>query len=118
MDNNRIANELVKIAKALVAGKLTIVSQEVDHKNTEALRAMKKLRARSNGSLPESIEVAGRSAQKHNKEYYVYLGNAFGAGVWRISYKNEAFDSINNQSEKPIYMVAPDLEITKITIKR
>ena len=107
-----------KIAKEIFARKLEVTKREVDEKNTAILRSTKKLRGRSNGSLSDSIEMAGYYAKKHNKTYFVYLGNSYGHGVWRVGEENDALNPINNQSTSAVFSVTPDLLLTKLTIIR
>jgi hypothetical protein len=107
-----------KIAKEIFARKLEVTKREVDEKNTAILRSTKKLRGRSNGSLSDSIEMAGYYAKKHNKTYFVYLGNSYGRGVWRVGEENDALNPINNQSTSAVFSVTPDLLLTKLTIQR
>jgi hypothetical protein len=116
--SQRAASELVKIAKEILARKLEVTKREVDEKNTAILRSTKKLRGRSNGSLSDSVEMAGYYAKKHNKTYFVYLGNSYGHGVWRVGEENDALNPINNQSTSAVFSVAPDLLLTKLTIVR
>ena len=117
LNEHRAAKVLLKVARDLLSGKLQIIKREVDRKNTDTLRSMKKLRAKSRGQIADSIEMAGYYAQKHNKSYYVYSGNSYGNAVWRVGDESEALSPINNTGSS-VYMVAPDLEITKLTIKR
>jgi len=107
-----------KIAKEILARKLEVTKREVDEKNTAILRSTKKLRGRSNGSLSDSIEMAGYFAKKHNKTYFVYLGNSYGHGVWRVGEENDALNPVNNQSTSAVFSVTPDLLLTKLTIIR
>jgi hypothetical protein len=107
-----------KIAKEILARKLEVTGREVDEKNTAILRSTKKLRGRSNGSLSDSVEMAGYYAQKYNKTYFVYLGNSYGRGVWRVGEESDALNPVNNQSTSAVFSVAPDLLLTKLTIKR
>jgi hypothetical protein len=108
----------VKDGGKRVASKLEIVKEEVDERNTKVLQSAKKLKARSQGHIVDSIQAAGYYAKKHNRDYYVYYGNSYGHAIWNIGLKSDALSPVNNTSDNFVYKVSPDLVITKITTKR
>ncbi len=85
---------------------------------TTASLARMTLKARSNGSLQESVVSAGFYAKKMNQTMFVYQGTSFMHLVWRVSSKpGEYLDPINNTGEKML-SVTPDLSVAWHDIKR
>lgn len=116
MDADKIA---ARVASRVLGGRrLEIVREEVDERNTTVLRGKKKLVTRSGGAITDSIEMAGHYARKLGKDFFVYYGNSYGNGVWRIGEKVDALNLVNNPTERPVYRVSPDLEIVKLTVRR
>jgi hypothetical protein len=107
-----------RVAGSFLASRLEIVSRSVDERNTVVLRSRTKLRARSGGALADSIEMAGYYAKKMGKGFYVYFGNSYGHEVWRVGDEREALSPVNNTSGGDMFFVAPDLEISRIKIRR
>ena len=78
-------------------------------KVTAALRAMKKLRKKSDGTLNAATISAAAYAKEFKEPMYVYLGNSYMHTIWRVSNKpSEYLNRINNTGDK-IGEVTPDL---------
>lgn len=88
--------------------------------NTARLRkrALSKLRAKSQGDLDSAIESAGHYAQKMNTTMFIYHGNSYGAGVWRVFYKRGEYLNTANNTGDVVYSVTPDLTISVHLIER
>jgi hypothetical protein len=98
-------------ARYLAASKLTLGPGRVDSKATESLAKMK-LKARSNGSLEETVASAGFYTKKTGQTAYAYAGNSYGHAVWRVSFKaSEYLDPINNTGTK-VLSVTPELVVS------
>lgn len=79
---------------------------------------MKRLRARSNGSLPSAVESAGYYAQKQGQTAFVYLGNSYGSGIWRVSFKKSDYLNGINNTGTLVYSVSPDLTLQRHEVER
>lgn len=100
-----VLNELLEAAQ------LRLGPARVDDKGTESLRKIKRLPARSDGSLEDSLMSAGHYARKMGRDMYVYSGNSYGHAVWRVSYKSgDYLNGINNTGSK-LAVVTPELEM-------
>ena len=81
---------------------------EVDAKGSASLPQVK-LAARNRGDLHSAIVSAGYYAKKRGKTMYVYPGNSYGVGVWRVSSDpSEYLDPINNTGSR-VASISPDL---------
>ena len=110
MDKRKVAQELVKLARSLMSGKVRMKGGKVDRKATESLRKMK-LRAKNSGDLSSAIVSAGYYAKKHGDLVYVYPGNSYGHAVWRATLKeSDALNPINNTG-RAMYTVDPELTV-------
>tara|TARA_B100000575_G_scaffold293807_1_gene306493 strand:+ start:1718 stop:6478 length:4761 start_codon:yes stop_codon:yes gene_type:complete len=75
------------------------------------LKNQKKLFARTNGSLHESLVSAAYYAEKHSVTMYVYEGNSYMNTFWqRISKLSDALNPINNPRGL-ILSVTPDRDV-------
>ena len=103
--------------RSLAAGKMKIGPGRIDQRATESLRKVK-LKARSRGDLNGALMQAGYYAQKQKQPMFVYMGNSFGSGIWRASYKpGEYLNPINNTGKK-ILQVTPDLTVLVHDVER
>jgi len=104
-----------------MASQLSLSSGKPDPKMTAALkqRAERKLlRSRSKGDFEGALMSAGFHARKHSTTAFVYAGNSYGAGVWRVSFKaGEYLNPINNTGVR-VLSVTPDLDVTVFQIKQ
>lgn len=99
------------------ATKLTLESGRVDPKATESLAKMP-LRARSNGSLDDTVVQAGFYAKKTGKTLYVYLGNSYMHAVWRASFKPSDYLSPINNTGTKVLSVTPELVVSWHDVRR
>jgi hypothetical protein len=85
---------------------------------TRVLQARDKLVAKNRGDLHSAVESAGHHAKKQGKTMFVYFGNSYGRGVWRVSAKSsEYLDPINNTGDM-ICSVSPTLEVAAHELTR
>ncbi len=96
---------------------LRIINGTIDAANTAVLRRSK-LYARSNGSFHEAILSAGYQAKKQNKMMFVYSGNSYGHGVWRVSYKPSEYLNTVNNTGAVIFSVDPELTLRRHEMER
>jgi len=96
------------------AGTLSLGPGHVDEKNTATLKRMKKLRAKYHpGDLAGATESAAYYAQKYGKTMYVYAGNSYGHGVYRVTYKMSDVTSPISNTGSFVMSVTPDGVISK-----
>jgi hypothetical protein len=70
------------------------------------------LRAKNHGDLQSSVISAAFYAKRHNETMFGYLGNSYGASVWRVSTRpSEYLDPINNSGRR-VFSVSPDMMVT------
>ena len=122
----RLAHEKPELREALLpilsgqklAGRLVLGPERVDNSATAGLRAVKNLPAKSRGDLDSAVKSAAHYAKKLNEKMFVYSGNSYGSGVWRVSSKkSEYLDPINNTGEK-VLVVTPDLTVSWSDVTR
>lgn len=105
------------VERHLLASRLKLDPGKVDQKATESLAKMKLL-ARSRGDLNSAVLSAGYYAKKLNQTMFVYSGNSYGHGIWRVSYKpGDYLDPINNTGSV-VLSVTPDLEVSQHKVQR
>jgi len=116
MSGNRVVDA---VFGRIVTEALTISHSEPAVTATNHLRQnAKQLRARSGGAAEDTIEQAGFYARKHGKPFFVYQGNSYGHAIWRATYRRgDALDPVNNTG-LVVLEVAPDLQVTRHTLKR
>jgi hypothetical protein len=106
-----VDNMMKKEEVELAEGKLKMGAAKVDASATASIKQVK-LKAKNRGDLQSAVISAGYYAKKHKKTAYVYPGNAYGRGVWRVTYdKSEALNPVNNSGVK-LMSVTPDLTVT------
>jgi cystathionine beta-lyase/cystathionine gamma-synthase len=90
-----------RIAARVLASRLTLGPAREDAKATASLRGMKNLPARNRGDFESAVISAAYYAKKHNQTMFVYPGNSYGHGVWRVTFKaSEYLDPISNTGTK------------------
>ena len=104
----------------LLAGRLTLDGGKLREDIATQIRALKKPRLRSNGSLTESLESAGGYARKHGKNMVVYAGNSFGSAVWRVVLGDKESEFLNriNNTGSMLFVVEPDGTVKEHKIER
>jgi len=89
----------------------------IDEKGSASLPKIK-LAARNRGDIESALISAGYYAKKLGKTMFVYAGNSYGVGVWRVSDKpGEYLDSISNTGSR-VASVTPELTMMWHTIDR
>jgi hypothetical protein len=81
---------------------------------TAKLRAMKKLRAKNDGTANGAIISAAWHAKKYKRTMYAWLGNSYMNAVWNVSEKpsRSRFENIGEY----VFSVTPDLELQILQI--
>jgi hypothetical protein len=83
------------------ANRLTLMQPIVDESATRGLQALRSLRAKNHGDLNSAVISAAYYARKTGETMYVYSGNSYGSGVWRVSAKpSEYLNPINNTGSR------------------
>ena len=100
---------------------ITLSNPKVQEDYTSQLRALKKFRARSTGSLGSAIESAAYYARKFQRDFFCYPGSSYGHFVWHVSYKpSEYLNGINNAASTgdSVLSVSPDMTVTVHEVTR
>lgn len=93
------------------AARLTLGPGVEDREATQILQKAK-LRAKSSGSLNDSVLSAAYYAKKSGRPFFGYSGNSFGHAVWRVTDKaSDYLDPINNTGGR-VYSVTPELVVS------
>ena len=95
----------VKVASVMKLG-----PGEEHQKNTEILRKSV-LKAKNRGDIQSATLSAGFYAKKLNRPMYVYAGNSYGHGVWRVTYKMSEVLSFIDNTGNIVIEVTPDLKV-------
>jgi superoxide dismutase, Fe-Mn family len=83
----------------------------VNEGNTKALQKSK-LTAKNHGDFGSAILSAGFYAKKTGKTMFVYSGNSFGHGVWRVSEKSSEYLNAINNTGAQVISVTPELVVS------
>lgn len=112
-----IPRELVKISKLLIGKRLQLTDHKVEKKVSEQLKKIK-LKARNRGDWESAVISGAYYSKKHDKPCYIYNGNSYMNSVWRATFKkDEALSPVNNTGSY-MYIVEPDMTLTKWDIAR
>ena len=95
------------------ASQLRLGPGQLEARNSEVLKGMKKFRSRPKGDLASAVESAAGLAKKTGKDMYVWNGRSFMHSVWNVAAtETKALGEFENIGQF-VYRVTPELDLYK-----